>query len=288
MACIQAFHYYLHGRYFILESDHAPLKYVLSHAQKGRVQNTRLERWKLALQGLDMTVKYVSRQVNRLADLLSRSPRQVDWKDFQRDAMLDDPDIGIGISALFSGTTDTRKASGKTPEREAANRASGTPVGPIDSANHTAGAAGESSCDLPTLQRADPFWQPLIEILEGKPIKGKRRLWKYLPDYHLDRKGVLFYQPAESPEPRAVVPQTLIPQLIAENHSHPMAGHFHDRSVTERLKRRFSGPLCRRTSRNFVKVASNVIALRPTAGTSQPDSEPPHPHTDRGRQCTRI
>ena len=36
VASLRAFHYYIHGRSFILESDHAPLKYVLSSSHKVR------------------------------------------------------------------------------------------------------------------------------------------------------------------------------------------------------------------------------------------------------------
>ena len=100
VACIQAFHYYLHGRHFILESDHAPLKYVLSHAQKGRVQNTRLERWKLALQGLDMKISIVAGVKNTVADSLSRGTLPISWKDFQDQMATDDPEIGIGVATL--------------------------------------------------------------------------------------------------------------------------------------------------------------------------------------------
>ena len=275
VACIQAFHYYLHGRYFILESDHAPLKYVLSHAQKGRVQNTRLERWKLALQGLNMDIRHVAGARNIIPDSLSRAPAQISWKTFQQSEALDDPDIGIGIAGLFAETsteqtaqeTSTQENTGGVRGRANHERAAPgarrpndtpqmaalaeTPTDPVqhgstadpppDGAPPSDNPPGTTS-DLQRLQRADPLWQPLISILEGKPTRGNITVWKSLPSFHLNDENILCYQPDGAEFPRVVIPAAMVSQLISECHSHPMAGHYHDKAVLDRLKRQYYWP----------------------------------------------
>ena len=170
VACIRAFHYYIHGRSFILESDHAPLRYVLSSAQRGRVQNTRLERWKLALQSLDMTIRYVAGPKNVVADSLSRGPQEIDWKTFQNDPALDDPDIGICIATLYTDdTTRTETKPGEVgrtiPSATAAAIHSSTPDAstgavPRTPLNDAAQSSQSNLSDLKSLQQEDDFGGP--------------------------------------------------------------------------------------------------------------------------------
>ena len=278
VTCIKAFHYYVHGRHFLLESDHAPLKYVLSHAQKGRVQNTRLERWKLALQGLDMKISYVPSSQNVVADSLSRNPLPISWKDFQDQVAADDPDIGIGVAALFPqdvppdpGSPMTTKASNRDPDGRGGivaaltedtpvpgdNNASNGDPHPQDPAQHTEEPVDDADSgrlpdppDIKLLQRQDPLWQPLIDVLEGKPSQGNLRLWKQLPDYALNQDGVLIYQPTVE-DPKTVIPKSLVAQLIAECHSHPLAGHYNAKAVIHRLQRSFYWPNLPTDVKNF-------------------------------------
>ena len=66
---VQAFHVYLMGRPFLIQTDHRSLEWLnrLKHT------NARLTRWSLFLQGYSYEVKYRSGQSNGNADALSRA-----------------------------------------------------------------------------------------------------------------------------------------------------------------------------------------------------------------------
>lgn len=65
---IQKFARYLYGQQFVVESDHAPLRYL----QSGNLTNGRLLRWAMALQPYRYTVSPIKGIENRTADYLSR------------------------------------------------------------------------------------------------------------------------------------------------------------------------------------------------------------------------
>ena len=81
----------------------------------------------------------------------------------------------------------------------------------------------------------------MIEVLEGKTVKGSPQLWKQVREFTLDNEGILHYQPAQT-EPRIVVPTALVPQLVSECHDHSLAGHYHPKAVFERLKSQYYWP----------------------------------------------
>jgi hypothetical protein len=66
---VDKFRYYLHGRRFRLRVDHQALVWLDS----ARFSNSKLERWALALQEYDYTVKYIKGETNVVADHLSRA-----------------------------------------------------------------------------------------------------------------------------------------------------------------------------------------------------------------------
>jgi hypothetical protein len=66
---VDKFRYYLHGRRFRLRVDHQALVWLDS----ARFNNSKLERWALALQEYDYSVEYIKGETNVVADHLSRA-----------------------------------------------------------------------------------------------------------------------------------------------------------------------------------------------------------------------
>lgn len=70
VAAVDAWHHYIHGQRFLVESDHKPLE---SFTQKSQL-NDKCERWRLKLQCYDFVVKHIKGVSNTMPDYLSRSP----------------------------------------------------------------------------------------------------------------------------------------------------------------------------------------------------------------------
>ena len=63
---------YLHGRHFILQTDHKSLVTLLSQSKIKRTM-ARIERWREKLSCYNYTVKYINGTDNEISDLLSRT-----------------------------------------------------------------------------------------------------------------------------------------------------------------------------------------------------------------------
>ena len=65
---VKKFRHHLHGRPFLLRTDHHALQWL----QTARFSNSKLERWSMALQEHDYRVEYLKGKHNMVADCLSR------------------------------------------------------------------------------------------------------------------------------------------------------------------------------------------------------------------------
>ena len=66
--CIRQFEAHLEGHHFSLQKDHKALESL----NKSKLQNKRLARWAMRLQGFDFTITYRPGKANGNADGLSR------------------------------------------------------------------------------------------------------------------------------------------------------------------------------------------------------------------------
>ena len=67
--CYMQCKHYLHGRAFVLHTDHQPLQWLSAQKMEGSLCH-----WALALQEFDFTIKYRRGSSNANADALSRVP----------------------------------------------------------------------------------------------------------------------------------------------------------------------------------------------------------------------
>ena len=72
VACVRHFETYLDGRTFMIPTDHKALEYL----QTAHLNNRRLTRWALQLQGFSFTIKYRPGRDNANADGMSRQSRE--------------------------------------------------------------------------------------------------------------------------------------------------------------------------------------------------------------------
>ena len=79
---VTRFHNYLHGRKFVIESDHQPLSYLFSE-NRGipQMASARIQRWALTLSAYSYSIRYKAGRKLANADAFSRLPRPVTPKD---------------------------------------------------------------------------------------------------------------------------------------------------------------------------------------------------------------
>ncbi len=97
--CIEHFHYFLCGRYFIVYSDHMPLSYLLKKSSPSK----RLERWMERLASYSFTIYFKPGKENTVADTLSR------MYDDEEEVPIADSDLDyhdIMIAAIVTPTED--------------------------------------------------------------------------------------------------------------------------------------------------------------------------------------
>jgi len=229
---ITTFHHYLYGRKFLVRTDHASLKWLLSFKDV----EGQLARWMEKLQQYNFEIIYRKGRFHANVDGLSRRPcasaqcrycarvemkegfiarmtlenNQIDWRQEQ----LNDSDISI---FLLGKGIDTR-----------------------------------------------PMWQEVASKRTAAKI-----YWSYWDSLQV-QNGIL-YKRWETPNLKniiiqLIVPKTQIKQILEEAHDSPSGGHFGINKTLEKIRKRFYWASCKQDVEEWCKSCKVCLARRGPAG----------------------
>ncbi|XP_055714233.1 uncharacterized protein LOC129808478 [Phlebotomus papatasi] len=218
---VSHFHHFLYGRHFLIRSDHATLRWLLTM----KSPEGQLARWLEKLGQYDFELRHRAGRVHENADAFSRRPCAVSdggHCDRVEERML--------VEELSS---EDSCAHNNAPLRPVA----------VSSELATDIAAATEDDDvlrevkLLLSQGERPEW----EAISGGPALLKR-FWGLFASLKLER-GVICYQ-WETGRPGNsknfwVLPERMLPTLLRELHTAPSGGHFGISRTLDRLKERF-------------------------------------------------
>ena len=163
--------------------------------------STKLARWALTIQEMNLTIKHRSGKKNANADALSRNPTDKE-------------------TTVLSVTTEHLKDLCENTLPPEAQR---------------------QFDDIKQEQRSDPDLLPMIEYLESGKLPAEeqtsRKIVTESPKFELI-DGVLYFEYPSSPHHWCiVVPNHLRQMLLEEAHPGQFAGHFAEKKIYDRLRR---------------------------------------------------
>jgi len=206
------FDHYLLGHNILVRSDHKPLKYLGSCSTK----NERIKRWASNLAQYDFTIEHISGQHNSAADFLSR----LEPEDMKTAAIT---------------RSKTKPKDEMQPEIRIPLTTENVEEEPLD--NQPDHAELTSAENIAEEQRKDPLIQKILQQLDsGEVNKGELcrffrsgdvlvRLWRI--------RGM------QESALQIVVPKTLVPYVLHQNHGCNIAAHFGIAKVTDRILRKY-------------------------------------------------
>jgi len=211
---VEHFHHYLYGKRFVLRTDHASLKWLLSF----REPEGQVARWIQRLQEYDFEIRHRKGGSHGNADALSRRPCPANCKHCVR------AEENFGRD----GNVRTLRSSVLTPDPW-------SPEGLQKS-------QWEDQDIRPILEKkinleARPSWQ---EIASCSPTT--KRYWALWDSLHL-RDGVL-YRKFESDNGKVLrwqlfLPKRRVEDVLKEVHNSPSGGHFGVMKTLGRIRERF-------------------------------------------------
>jgi len=235
---IKTFHHYLYGRKFLVRTDHASLKWLLSFKDV----EGQLARWMEKLQQYEFEVIYRKGKLHANADGLSRRPcaedqcrycARVEIKEAQKQEKL-----VARVVLAESNLMDWRQE--QLQDSEISIFLQGKEIG------------------------ERPVWQEIA----SKGIAAKV-YWTYWDSLEV-QNGVL-YKRWETPNLKNTVVQLIVPkirrkQILEEAHDSPSGGHFGINKTLEKIRKRFYWATCKQDVEEWCKSCKICLARRGPTG----------------------
>jgi len=231
---IKAFHHYLYGRKFVVRTDHASLKWLLSFKDV----EGQLARWMEKLQHYEFEIIYRKGKFHANADGLSRRPcantqcrycARVEMKEAQKQE-----NLVARMDLTENNLIDWRQDQLQDPEI---------------SVFLLGKEIGER-----------PAWQEITA--KGTTAKV---YWSYWNSLEI-QNGVL-YKRWETPNLKNIVLQLIVPknrikQILEEAHDSPSGGHFGINKTLEKIRKRFYWASCKQDVEEWCRSCKVCIAKR--------------------------
>jgi len=235
---IKTFHHYLYGRKFLVRTDHASLKWLLSFKDV----EGQLARWMEKLQQYEFKIIYRKGKLHANADGLSRRPcaedqcrycARVEIKEAQKQEKL------VARMVLAENNLiDWRQE--QLQDSEISIFLQGKEIG------------------------ERPIWQEITS--KGTAAKV---YWSYWDSLEV-QNGVL-YKRWETPNLKNTVVQLIVPkirikQILEEAHDSPSGGHFGINKTLEKIRKRFYWATCKQDVEEWCKSCKICLAKRGPTG----------------------
>ena len=231
---VKHFRPYILGYPCTVYTDHAACLSLLS----SRNPSTKLARWALTIQEMNLTIKHRSVKKNANANALSRNPTDEE-------------------TTVLSVTTEHLKDLCENTLPPEAQR---------------------QFDDIKQEQQSDPDLLPLIKYLESGKLPAEEQTSRKIviesPKFELI-DGVLYFEYPSSPHHWCIiVPKHLRQTLLEEAHSGQFAGHFAEKKVYDRLRRYYWWKGIRSDIRHHCR---GCLTCATRKGGRKPTRPPLHP-----------
>ena len=252
---VKHFHVYLYGRKFLLRTDHAALRWLLSFRQpEGQVA-----RWIEALQQYNFTIEHRPGSKHGNADALSRRP-----------CLLDACRYCDRLESVEHSNNATESSVNSTVYKDHCTQVSTISLG----------QESQSHEDIRKAQLSDEDIKPVIELMEQN---GEKPSWKVMAPLSQTTKvycaqwqslkmsnGVL-YSVWETPSgdstvTRIVLPKSLRQGVLQQLHNTRTSGHLGIAKTLGRERERFSGcnadKMCKNGAEAVIFVPKSEVHSR--------------------------
>ena len=275
---VEKFRHYLLGRRFLLQTDHAALKFIF----QGAANNSKLARWALKLQEFCFDIVHIAGKDNVVADELSR-------RDFDGSALIEEWNVSRDKGMYVRGPG--------VPDGEAIVPLHRIPLEEVQ--ERVFAATDDRKIGFANLQREDDEAAAMrrwvagmstdvpLAVEERDRERWRRKVTKCTQHKELEeRDGVLVRvterrnqsDVLEATRERVVAPKSIRRMILADAHDASWAGHFAESKTRDRIERRWWWPTlredvarwvrscdeCAQAGRGKKQLYGKLHALRPT------------------------